>query len=101
MSCLSVNYTQMGYQIAILWVLTLCWQVRCHLFVGNPPPFRAHEDISQLIMPLNGDPNEGFGQQPFPCKGHHIDLDGPKGQPVAEWRAGQNVTFSYVLIFQV
>ena len=65
-----------------------------HLFVGNPPPFRAHGDISQLIMPLNGDHNQGIGQQPFPCKGHHVDLDGPGGNPVAVWTAGQEVMFS-------
>ncbi len=81
-------------QLANLCHLILCWQVQCHLFVGRPPPFRAHGDISQLIMPLNGDPNQGIGQQPFPCKGHHSDLHGPEGEPVAEWRAGQTVSFS-------
>ncbi len=79
----------------ILYLLTLSC-VNSHLFVGNPPPFRAHQDISLLIMPLNGDPNAvpPIGQQPFPCKGYHVDLDGPGGEPVARWSAGQSVTFS-------
>jgi hypothetical protein len=82
--------------------MNLCSLMFCgvngHLFVGNPPPFRAHQDISLLIMPLNGDPNAvpPISQQPFPCKGHHVDLDGPQGDPVARWSAGQRVTFSYV-----
>jgi hypothetical protein len=85
------------YLKIILWlVLMIHGRAYGHLFVGNPPPFRAHDDISLLIMPLNGDPNENppIGQQPFPCKGYHADLDGPGGNPVAQWKAGQTVTFS-------
>ena len=69
-----------------------------HLYVGDPPPFRVDEDVTFLIMPLNGDPNASppVGQQPFPCKGYQVDLDGPGGEPVAQWAAGQDVTFSYV-----
>lgn len=48
-----------------------------HLFVGNPPPFRAQQDITLLIMTLNGDLNVGIGQQPFPRKGYYADIDGP------------------------
>lgn len=71
----------------------------CHLFVGYPPPLRWHQDITLLIMPLNGDPNAypPIGQQSFPCKGFHADIDGPEGDPVASWTVGQDVTFSYVL----
>ncbi|CZR65308.1 uncharacterized protein PAC_15208 [Phialocephala subalpina] len=70
--------------------------VASHLFVGVPPPLRAHDDISLLITPLNGDPNSGIGQLPFPCKGFQVDLDGSGGMPVADWTSGQDVTFSYV-----
>ncbi|PVH70820.1 lytic polysaccharide monooxygenase, partial [Cadophora sp. DSE1049] len=79
--------------------LFLLSSASCHLFVGNPPPLRWHQDITLLIMPLNGDPNAfpPIGQQPFPCKGFHADIDGPGGDPVASWTAGQDVTFSYVL----
>jgi hypothetical protein len=69
-----------------------------HLFVGYPAPFRADQDISLLIMPLNGDltATPPVGQMPFPCKGYHVDLHGPSGESVAKWKAGQDVTFSYV-----
>ena len=80
-------------------ILFLLGSVDCHLFVGNPPPLRWHQDITLLIMPLNGDPHAypPLGQQSFPCKGFHADIDGPGGDPVASWTAGQDVTFSYVL----
>ncbi|KFY66252.1 hypothetical protein V496_02129 [Pseudogymnoascus sp. VKM F-4515 (FW-2607)] len=44
-------------------------------------------------MPLNGDGNASppIGQQPFPCKGYHVGLN---GAAVAQWNAGQSVTFS-------
>ena len=45
-----------------------------------------------MIMPLNGDATSGTGQQPFPCKGHHLHIDGPQGSPVATWQAGETVT---------
>ena len=87
----------MYWKIVSLYVLSF-YRVYGHLFVGNPPPFRAQEDITLLIMPLNGDPNANpsVGQQPFPCKGYQVDLDGPGGEPVAHWNAGQSVTFSYI-----
>jgi hypothetical protein len=86
----------MYWKIITLLVSMIYGGVHGHLFVGNPPPFRANEDISLLIMPLNGDPHENspVGQQPFPCKGYHKDLDGPGGKPVAQWKPGQSVTFS-------
>lgn len=90
----NVTMGQICHHLVSIWFLMLRWQVDGHLFVGDPPPFCAHEDISQLIMPLNGDRNQEIGQQPFPCKGHHTDLDGPGGEPVAQWRTGQDVTFS-------
>lgn len=75
-----------------LYALPFCG-VYGHLFVGKPPPFRAQDDITRLIMPLNGDGNASppIGQQPFPCKGYHVGLD---GAAVAQWNAGQSVTFS-------
>lgn len=30
----------------------------------------------------------------FPCKGQHVRLDGPEGQPVAEWQAGQTYSMT-------
>lgn len=64
----------------------------CHLFMGNPPPFRWDTaPIDELIMPLNGE-YPMYGQQPFPCKGHQVDIDTDAGAPVATWTAGQNVT---------
>lgn len=66
--------------------------VASHLFMGNPPPFRWETaPIEQLVMPLNGD-YLSYGQQPFPCKGHHVDITTDSGAPVATWVAGQNVT---------
>jgi hypothetical protein len=67
--------------------------------MSNPLLFRVDEDVTFLIMPLNGDPNASppVGQQPFPCKGYQVDLDGAGGEPVAQWTAGQDVTFSYVI----
>jgi hypothetical protein len=85
----------MYWKFVGLYIAAFC-SVKGHLFVGNPPPFRANQDITLLIMPLNGDPSRSIGQQPFPCKGYHVDLDGPGGEPVAQWNAGQSVTFSYV-----
>jgi hypothetical protein len=66
--------------------------VHCHVFMGNPPPFRWGEvSIDELIMPMNGLPGV-YGQQPFPCKGHHLAIDGPEGSPRATWTAGQKAT---------
>jgi hypothetical protein len=53
--------------------------------------------VEKLIMPMNGDPNyQGpeWGQQPFPCKGHHRSSTPP--QPQTTWHAGSRVTFQYV-----
>lgn len=64
----------------------------CHLFMGNPSPFRWRTvPIDELIMPVNGE-YPTYGQQPFPCKGHHVDINTVAGAPVATWTAGQNVT---------
>ncbi len=82
------------YFMLRLWLIILQWPVRSHLFVDYPAPFQAHEDISQLIMPLNEDSYLRIGQQPFPCKDHHKDLEGSGGQPVVEWKSGQKVTIS-------
>src|SRR5258706_10465792 len=90
----------MYWQQFVLLAATAYSLVGGHLFVGNPPPFRAQGDISLLIMPLNGDPNSSppVLQQPFPCKGYHQDLGGPGGIPTAHWEAGKDVTFSYVIL---
>ncbi|KAK3063714.1 hypothetical protein LTS18_013363 [Coniosporium uncinatum] len=75
-------------------LLTLFTAVECHLFMGNPPPFRWGEtkDIVELVMPLNGAP-QGYPQQPFPCKGHHVQPSGTLAEPSVTWSAGQTVTF--------
>ncbi|KAK3065025.1 hypothetical protein LTS18_013210 [Coniosporium uncinatum] len=51
--------------------------------MGNPPPFRWGEtkDIVELVMPLNGAP-QGYSQQPFPCKGHHVQPNGTLAEPL-------------------
>ncbi|KAK3044151.1 hypothetical protein LTS18_002042, partial [Coniosporium uncinatum] len=63
-------------------LLTLFTAVECHLFMGNPAPFRWGEtkDIVELVMPLNGAP-QGYSQQPFPCKGHHVQPNGTLAEP--------------------
>jgi hypothetical protein len=82
--------------ITFLALFSFYGLVRSHLFMGNPPPFRWSEvtDIGELVMPLNG--ASGFGQQPFPCKGHHMDINGPSGQPRVTWKAGELVTVQWV-----
>ncbi|EON65846.1 hypothetical protein W97_05088 [Coniosporium apollinis CBS 100218] len=83
----------MGHLGILLTIGTLLGLAQSHMFMGNPPPFRWREvqDIEELGMPLNGFPGR-YGQQPFPCKGHHLDIDGPGGIPGATWRAGELVT---------
>jgi hypothetical protein len=79
------------------WALVPIALVNSHAFVGQPAPFQWDLQVEKLIMPMNGDPNyEGleWGQQPFPCKGHHrgsIPLE-----PQTIWHAGSRVTFQYV-----
>ncbi|KAK3061595.1 hypothetical protein LTS18_005853 [Coniosporium uncinatum] len=75
-------------------LLTLFTAVECHLFMGNPPSFRWGEtkDIVELVVPLNGVP-QGYSQQPFPCKGHHVQPNGTLAEPSVTWSAGQTVTF--------
>ena len=86
----------MYLKIIVLLALMIHGRAYGYLFVGNPLLFRAHDDISCLIMPLNSDPNENppIGQQPILCKSYHKDLDSSGGNPVAQWKAGQSVTFS-------
>jgi hypothetical protein len=86
----------MHVQTLKLLSLGIFGEVYGHLFVGNPPPFRADQDITRLIMPLNGDPNVSplISQQPFLYKGHHQDLDSLGSVPVTEWYASQTITFS-------
>ena len=86
----------MYLKIIVLLTLMIYGRVYGHLFVGNPLPFRAHDDISCLIISLNGDPNENppIGQQLFPCKGYYKDLDSSGENSVAQWKTGQSVTFS-------
>ena len=64
-------------------------QANAHVFVGNPLPYQWDLDIDRLIMPMNGDPNHQWGQQPFPCKGHHL---GNSSMPLVRWRPGDEVT---------
>jgi hypothetical protein len=94
----SITSFAMYWKFIIWHVFILYRRAYSHLFVGNPPPFRVDKDVTFLIMPLNGDPNATppVGQQPFPCKGYQVDLDGAGGEPVAQWAAGQDVTFSHV-----
>jgi hypothetical protein len=50
-------------------------------------------------MPMNGDPHyQGaeWGQQPFPCKGHH--RGSVHTEPQTTWHAGSRVTFQYVTL---
>ncbi|KAK3081712.1 hypothetical protein LTS18_003563 [Coniosporium uncinatum] len=85
----------MGLKLTLLCrLLTLFATVECHLFMGNPPPFRWGEtkNIVELVMPLNGAP-QGYSQQPFPCKGHHVQPNGTLAEPSVTWSAGQTVTF--------
>ncbi|KAK3064349.1 hypothetical protein LTS18_007999, partial [Coniosporium uncinatum] len=85
----------MDLKLALLCrLLALFATVECHLFMSNPPPFRWGEtkDIVELVMPLNGAP-QGYSQQPFPCKGHHVQPDGTLAEPSVTWSAGQTVTF--------
>lgn len=67
--------------------------VLAHVFMGNPATFRWTNEIDKLIMPMNGDPNhqgKEWGQQPFPCKGYHVDL--AQTEPAVVWNAGDTVT---------
>jgi hypothetical protein len=93
-----IKYLTMYWGFITWYLFVIYSRSYGHLYVGNPPPFRVDEDVTFLIMPLNGDPNASppVGQQPFPCKGYQVDLDGAGGEPVAQWTAGQDVTFSYV-----
>ncbi|CAN9183788.1 unnamed protein product [Alternaria alternata] len=65
-----------------------------HVFVGEPAPFQWDLPVEKLIMPMNGDPNyQGpeWGQQPFPCKGHHRASTPP--EPQTTWHVGSRATF--------
>ena len=79
----------------ILALLSIFHLTQSHLFMGNPPPFRWSEftDTTQLVMPMNG--IGIYGQQPFPCKGHHIGNNEAADEPGVTWQAGQNVIFQY------
>jgi len=79
-------------RIVLTSLISLVLPSMGHLFMGSPPPFRwTTAPIEELVMPLNGDYSL-YGQQPFPCKGHHVDIKTEAGGPTAIWSAGQNVT---------
>jgi hypothetical protein len=79
------------------WALVPIALVSPHVFVGKPAPFQWDLQVGKLIMPMNGDPNyqgQEWGQQPFPCKGHH--RESTRTEPQITWHAGSRVTFQYV-----
>ncbi len=81
------------------WALIPITLVSPHVFVGDPAPFQWDLPIEKLIMPMNGDPHyQGaeWGQQPFPCKGHH--RGSVHTEPQTTWHAGSRVTFQYVTL---
>jgi hypothetical protein len=83
--------------LILLWALISTALVSPHVFVGEPAPFQWDLPVEKLIMPMNGDPNyQGpeWGQQPFPCKGHHRGSTPPEAQTT--WHVGSRVTFQYV-----
>ncbi|CAI9636439.1 unnamed protein product [Alternaria burnsii] len=80
--------------LILLWALISTALVSPHVFVGEPAPFQWDLPVEKLIMPMNGDPNyQGpeWGQQPFPCKGHHRASTPP--QPQTTWHIGSKATF--------
>lgn len=81
------------------WALLSIGLVHSHVFVGEPAPFQWDLQVTKLIMPMNGDPNyQGleWGQQPFPCKGHHRDGIRKETHTITTWYTGSTVTFQYV-----
>lgn len=78
----------------IFLCLYFSFVVSAHVFMGNPAPLQWNIEIDKLVMPMNGDPNHlapAWGQQPFPCKGHHHTAS--YAQPQTTWHTGTNVTF--------
>lgn len=81
------------------WALIPIGLVRPHVFVGEPAPFQWDLQVTKLIMPMNGDSNyqgPDWGQQPFPCKGHH--RNGTRKGVHATWYTGSRVTFQCVTL---
>ncbi|CAN9198569.1 unnamed protein product [Alternaria alternata] len=80
--------------LILLWALISTALVSPHVFVGEPAPFQWDLPVEKLIMPMNGDPNyQGpeWGQQPFPCKGHH--RASTPSEPQTTWHVGSRATF--------
>ncbi|KAJ6280866.1 hypothetical protein J3E71DRAFT_360386 [Bipolaris maydis] len=78
------------------WALIPIGLVRPHVFVGDPAPFQWDLQVTKLTMPMNGDKNyQGpeWGQQPFPCKGHHRDGTRKETYTTTTWYTGSRVTF--------
>lgn len=88
----SIGNVKMSFNI--FFGLYLAFIASAHVFMGNPAPLQWNIEIDKLVMPMNGDPNHlgpAWGQQLFPCKGHHHNIS--HVPPQTTWHTGTNVTF--------
>ncbi|KAH6692461.1 hypothetical protein F5X68DRAFT_58647 [Plectosphaerella plurivora] len=83
--------------ISALWAITLFYfavGISAHMSMQDPPPINHPKN--SFATNANFDYNNPLspGGSDFPCKGQHLNLDSPAGQPVAEWQAGQSYSLT-------